>query len=38
LLNGTPVGNSPWLAIAWCGGIAVVSALLSVVAFRRRTA
>jgi ABC-2 type transport system permease protein len=38
LLDGTPVGTSPWLAIAWCGGIAVVSALLSVVAFRRRTA
>jgi len=37
LLAGTPVGNSPWLAIAWCGGIAVGSALLSVVAFRRRT-
>ena len=37
LLNGTPVGNAPWLAIAWCAGILVPSILLSAVAFRRRT-
>ncbi len=38
LLDGTPVGNSPTLALAWCTGILVVSVALSVVAFRRRTA
>jgi ABC-2 type transport system permease protein len=37
LLNGTPVGSSPALAIAWCGGILLVSVALSAVAFRRRT-
>jgi ABC-2 type transport system permease protein len=38
LLLGTPVGNSPWLAAAWCGGILVASVALSGVLFRRRTA
>ena len=28
LLTGTPVGNTPWLAITWCGGILVVSTAL----------
>ncbi len=37
LLNGTPVGTAPWLAIVWCGGILAVSIGLSGVAFRRRT-
>lgn len=37
LLAGTPVGNSPMLAITWCTGILVVSAALSAVVFRRRT-
>jgi len=37
LLTGTPVGNAPWLAIAWCAGILLVSVVLSAVAFRRRT-
>ena len=37
LLNGTPVGNAPWLAIAWCGGILALSVALSGVAFRHRT-
>lgn len=37
LLAGTPVGNSPLLAIIWCVGILVVSAGLSAVVFRRRT-
>ena len=36
LLNGTPVGNAPLLAIVWCVGILVVSVALSGVAFSRR--
>jgi len=38
LLLDTPVGNSPWLALAWCGGILVASVALAGVLFRRRTA
>jgi ABC-2 type transport system permease protein len=38
LLLGTPVGTSPWRAVAWCGGILVASVVLSSVLFRRRTA
>src|SRR5664279_4650798 len=37
LLDGTPVGNAPVLAIAWCAGILLVSVALSGIAFRRRT-
>lgn len=37
LLLGTHVGASGWQAVAWCGGIAAVSVLLSAAAFRRRT-
>jgi ABC-2 type transport system permease protein len=37
LLLGTPVGSSPWQALAWCVGILVVSVALSGVLFRRRT-
>ena len=37
LLNGTPVGNAPWLAIAWCSGILALSVALSGMAFSRRT-
>ena len=36
LLNGTPVGNAPLLAIVWCVGILAVSVALSGVAFSRR--
>jgi ABC-2 type transport system permease protein len=36
LLEG-PMGSSPWLALAWCGGIMVASVALSGVLFRRRT-
>jgi ABC-2 type transport system permease protein len=36
LLMGTPVGTSPWQALAWCGGILVVSVALTGVLFRRR--
>jgi len=38
LLLGTPVGTSPWLALAWCGGILVASVTLASVLFQRRTA
>jgi ABC-2 type transport system permease protein len=38
LLLDAPVGSSPWLALAWCGGILVASVALASVLFRRRTA
>jgi ABC-2 type transport system permease protein len=38
LLLGTPVGSSAWQAVAWCGGIMVVSIGLARVLFGRRTA
>ena len=37
LLLDAPVGSSPWLALAWCGGILIASVALSSVLFRRRT-
>ncbi len=37
LLLGTPVGASPWHAVAWCGGILVGAAAVSGALFRRRT-
>ena len=37
LLLGTPVGSSPWQALAWCGGILAVSVTLATTLFRRRT-
>ena len=37
LLLGTPAGSSPFQALAWCGGILVVSITLAAVLFRRRT-
>jgi ABC-2 type transport system permease protein len=37
LLLGTPVGASPWQAVAWCGGILIGSIALSGALFRRRT-
>ncbi|MGH3877306.1 MAG: ABC transporter permease [Actinophytocola sp.] len=36
LLLDMPVGNSPWLAIAWCGGILAVAVAASGYLFRRR--
>jgi ABC-2 type transport system permease protein len=33
-----PVGNSPWLALAWYGGILAVSILATGRLFKRRTA
>jgi ABC-2 type transport system permease protein len=38
LLLGTPLGASPWHALAWCGGILAAAAALSGILFRRRTA
>jgi ABC-2 type transport system permease protein len=38
LLLGTPVGSSPWLAVAWSAGILVASVALATALFRRRTA
>jgi ABC-2 type transport system permease protein len=38
LLLDTPVGSSPWRAVAWCVGILAISVALSGVLFRRRTA
>jgi ABC-2 type transport system permease protein len=37
-LLGTPVGNSPWIALAWCGGILAASVAATGVLFKRRTA
>jgi ABC-2 type transport system permease protein len=37
-LLGAPMGNSLWLALAWCGGILVVSVVASGILFSRRTA
>jgi ABC-2 type transport system permease protein len=37
LLLGTPVGAAPWRALAWCGGILIVSAIASGALFRLRT-
>jgi ABC-2 type transport system permease protein len=37
LLLDTPVGNAPWLALAWCGGILAVAVAASGYLFHRRT-
>jgi len=37
LLLGTPVGSEPWVALAWCGAIIMISMGLSGVLFARRT-
>ncbi|WP_029432489.1 ABC transporter permease [Blastococcus sp. URHD0036] len=36
LLSGTPIGSSAWLAVAWCTGLLVASAVAASWAFRRR--
>lgn len=38
LLLDAPVGSNPWQALAWCGGILVVSVAVAGVVFRRKTA
>jgi len=37
LLTGAPVGNTPYVALAWCAAIALVSYLWAQAAFRRGT-
>lgn len=37
-LLGTPVGNSPWIALAWCGGILAASVAATGYLFKRRAA
>ncbi len=37
LLLDLPVGNAPWVALAWCGGILAVAVTASGFLFRRRT-
>jgi ABC-2 type transport system permease protein len=37
LLVDRPVGDSPWLALAWCAGILAVAVAASGVLFQRRT-
>ena len=36
LLLGSPVGDAPWRALAWCGGVLLVSVTASGALFRRR--
>jgi ABC-2 type transport system permease protein len=36
LLLNQPLGNSLWLALAWCGGILIAGAAAATFAFRRR--
>jgi ABC-2 type transport system permease protein len=36
-LLDVPVGNAPWVALAWCFGILVVSIAASGYLFKRRT-
>jgi ABC-2 type transport system permease protein len=37
LLTGAPIGNTGYLALAWCGAIALVSYFWAQAAFRRAT-
>lgn len=36
LLEGTPVGASIWVALAWCAGILIVGFVLATMLYRRR--
>jgi ABC-2 type transport system permease protein len=36
LLLSQPLGSAPWLALAWCAGILLLSVAASVLVFRRR--
>ena len=35
--NGAPVGNTPYMALAWCAAIALVSCIWAQASFRRGT-
>jgi ABC-2 type transport system permease protein len=37
LLMGTPIGNSVWLATAWCAAITVVAVVAVGALYRHRT-
>lgn len=37
LLLGLPVGNAPWIALAWCAGLCALALAAAGVLFRRRT-
>lgn len=37
LLLGLPVGNAPWIALAWCAGLCALALAVAGVLFRRRT-
>jgi ABC-2 type transport system permease protein len=37
LLSGAPVGNTPYVALAWCAAIALVSYVWAQATFRRGT-
>jgi ABC-2 type transport system permease protein len=38
LLDGRPVGNDIWTALAWCTGVLVVAYAFAMAAYRRKTA
>jgi ABC-2 type transport system permease protein len=35
-LTGTPLGNSGWIALAWCGGLLIFSVIFASLLYRRR--
>lgn len=37
LLAGQPVGGQLWVAVAWCVGILIVSWIVAMLIFRRKT-
>ena len=38
LLARQPVGNSIWIALAWCAGTLLVTYVLAMLAYRRKVA
>lgn len=36
-LTGTPLGDSGWIALAWCGGLLIASFTLATILYRRHT-
>ena len=37
LLTGTPIGDTGWIALAWCAGLLTCSFIFAAWLFRRRT-